>query len=260
MIREKLICDSNFSLKDEVFFQNDFHLSEFESAYLAVREKEGRLLGDVFVRNLPDIPASHLLRKEWETRKESSQRLIRYLKKANTSKNILEIGCGNGWLANRLAKIPGTDVVGLDVNVTELKQAARVFNNQNNLSFIAGDIFSTDASYKFDYIILASSIQYFAELHSLLLKLLEHLSDGGEIHILDSPLYNKESVSEAKARSGRYFESKQSQMEAHYHHHCWDILSSFNYKVAYDPTAMLTRIKNKFRTGSPFPWIIVKKA
>lgn len=259
MIREILTSDSNFTLKDQVFFQNGFHANEFESAYLAVREKEGRLFSDVLVKNLPDTPRSHPLVREWQIRKESSQRLIGYLKKTNASKVILEIGCGNGWLSNRLSEISATDVVGLDVNTVELKQAARVFNDKQNLSFVAGNVFSTQLQFTFDYIILASSIQYFPDLQTLLQHLLGRLADRGEIHIVESPLYNQDSVLEAKTRSSKYFDSQRSPMNAHYYHHCWDALSSFDYTVPYDPKRILTRIKNKFGTGSPFPWIIVKK-
>lgn len=254
-----LISDPSFTVKDSVFFQKNFDANKFESAYVSIREKEGRLLNDAMVINLPDLPTSHRHSKEWKIRKESSERLIRYLKKTGASKHILEVGCGNGWLSNQFTEIPGADVVGLDINTIELKQAARVFSNKPNLTFVASSVFSLQPRYKFDYIILASSIQYFPDLRGLLLQLQQQLSNGGEVHILDSPLYNQESVLEAKVRSTKYFDSQHSSMNTHYHHHSWDALSSFNYTVPYDPKRTLTRIRNKFRTGSPFPWIIVKK-
>lgn len=260
MVQEKLHTNSNFDWNDGLFTHKQFQTNEFEPAYIDVRAKEGRIHDDDTVKNLPVVPRSHHLYKEWTIRKKSSDRLISYLENANGTKNILEIGCGNGWLCNRLSRITDTDVLGLDVNITELKQATRVFRGKKNLTFVAGDIFSISLPCQWDYIILASSIQYFDDLNKLLSTLLETMSSKGEIHILDSPIYPDERVAEAKARSGKYFESQGSPMARHYHHYSWSALSAFRYRLEYDPLNFQTRIKNKFRIDSPFPWIKIKRS
>ncbi len=53
---------------------------------------------------------------------------------------ILELGCGNGWLSHLLSQSLQRDVCGIDVNRTELTQAARMFGHDQRLSFIAADI------------------------------------------------------------------------------------------------------------------------
>jgi 2-polyprenyl-3-methyl-5-hydroxy-6-metoxy-1,4-benzoquinol methylase len=76
----------------------------FERLYIALREQEQRLYTDEQVRQLPDIDPSHLHYKEWKIRKHSAERLISYLNKKKRRLNILEIGCGNGWLSAQLAE------------------------------------------------------------------------------------------------------------------------------------------------------------
>ncbi len=72
--------------------------------------------------------------------KRTARRLVHYLGARKKTLEILEVGCGNGWLTHQLADIPGTRVTGLDINFTELQQAARVFSNDPNLRFIHGDM------------------------------------------------------------------------------------------------------------------------
>src|ERR1700744_557605 len=111
----------------------------FEKKYIVIRTLENRLCTDDELVKLPDIPAEHPHYKEWQIRKRSARALIRHLSRRKTME-ILEIGCGNGSLSPQLAGVPGTKVTGIDINFTELQQAARVFNNDPNLRFVHGDI------------------------------------------------------------------------------------------------------------------------
>src|SRR4051794_23945424 len=96
----------------------------FEEKYIGVRQKEHRLYSDNEVKHLPGIAATHPLYDEWMIRKESCKRLIKYLQ-GKTKLTIAEIGSGNGWLCNQLSSIEGSKIYGIDVNYTELQQAAR---------------------------------------------------------------------------------------------------------------------------------------
>src|SRR5687768_10150066 len=98
--------------------------------YLCVREKEGRLYPDDVVRHLPFVPEDHPLHGEWQARAASCNRLVGYLARAPRHLNILELGCGNGWLANRIASNVKGRIIGLDGNRAELSQAYRVFADQ----------------------------------------------------------------------------------------------------------------------------------
>ena len=74
-------------------------------------------------------------------RKISCDRLLRYIRKKDISPDVLEVGCGNGWLTAKIAGVTGGKVTGLDTNHLEIEQAKRVFGHMNNCRFITGDIF-----------------------------------------------------------------------------------------------------------------------
>jgi len=94
---------------------------------------------------------------------------------------ILDVGCGNGWMAARLAERsvpisqppqqvggekrgPGRLVYGLDVNEQELEQGARVFHENPRLIFLFGDITGEAlAAARVDLVLLAGSVQYFPD-------------------------------------------------------------------------------------------------
>src|SRR5579872_2058605 len=167
----------------------------FEKAYINTRSLEGRLYTDEDLMKLPDIAEYHTHYREWRLRKRSTQHLLHYLSAKKRSLEILEVGCGNGWLSHQLAEIRGSEVTGLDINFTELQQAARVFNDDPNLHFIHGDIRSAILGDRlFDCIVFAATIQYFPSLKKILHWSLTYLKPGGEIHILDSHLYRPEEI------------------------------------------------------------------
>ena len=240
---------------------NTTNLSMDDKLYLRVREKEGRLYPDDIVARLPLISDGHPLAKEWRARSASASRLTRYLSARPKPLSILDLGCGNGWLSNQLY-IPGHRVVGMDQNRYELKQAARVFQQNPKLSFLEADIFSTPVvSGYFDVIVLASVIQYFHDLPALLSELTKYLNPHGEIHIIDSPLYTDAELEEAVRRSGQYYSSIGfPEMAKRYFHHRLSDLKAFDAKRLYHPHPLLLRLKHWLgQTDSPFPWYAIRK-
>jgi SAM-dependent methyltransferase len=254
MIADMLFADQGFTFSAGLFRQNSFPPNEFESAYIDIRKKEGRILTNDEIRKLPDVSKDHPHFHEWKIRTRSLQRLAKYLDDGK-ERIILEVGCGNGWLSHQLSKIKKAQVIGIDVNFTELQQASKVFEDIPNLVFILGDIFSIHLPVKVDHIVLASSAQYFPDLFSLIKALKTKLSDGGEIHIIDTPFYNAKTVDSARSRSRDYFNSHDSGMGGHYIHHAWTDLEKFNFELLYEPSTFLSKLKNKFSSDSPFPWI-----
>jgi len=225
--------------------------------YLRVREKEGRLYPDDIVKQLPAIPENHPLKKEWVVRTASCRRLTTYLTQFAPRNGVLELGCGNGWLAHQIALSTRSPVVGMDHQLPELAQALRLFDGCRNLNWILADIFSAPfAQRSFDVIVLASVIQYFSVLTDLLDALRPLLSATGEIHILDSPLYPDESVEAARERSRRYYDELGfSEMTAHYHHHSAAVLNRYNPVWLYLPESRRDRSSN----NSPFPWVCLRQ-
>jgi len=94
--------------------------SLFENKYINIRWQENRMYGDEEVFQLPHVNKEHPHYREWLIRMRSCNRLLRYLGKKAKPIHILEVGCGNGWLAHRLSGLEGADVIGADINFTEL--------------------------------------------------------------------------------------------------------------------------------------------
>lgn len=249
--------------KGVTYVSNPEAPSNFENLYLKVRENEGRIYTDSDVKNLPDIESDHPLYREWQIRGMSLNRLIDYLTQKSRPTAILDLGSGNGWMANRLAQIPDSNVYAVDLNRTELEQGARVFSSTASLRFIYGDIF--DGIFQpasFDLILLASSVQYFSDIQKLIKRLLELLKKYGEIHFIDSPFYTKKSAVEAKRRSIDYYQKLgYPGMADFYFQHRWTELSRFHYQIRYNPQGYF----HKFQRGilkkmiSPFPWIVIQR-
>lgn len=228
--------------------------------YMRLRKKEGRLHSDEVVARLPDFARGHPLTDEWRARSTSASRLTRYLVRQPKPLHILDLGCGNGWLSNLLSQ-SGHFVTGTDVNRFELRQASRVFSTNPRLSFVEAEAdFLPFKAKTFDLILLASVIQYFEDLPALLRLLSSHLKPRGEIHLMDSPLYADEELSDAVQRSRDYFSSLGfPEMAEHYFHHRFSSLGVFNYKILYRPKTSWLRAGNFFgQIDSPFPWIVIR--
>jgi len=228
----------------------------FEEKYISLRKKENRLYTDEQVRWLPVIDQSHPYHKEWEARKSSCNKLLQHLINKKTELNILEVGCGNGWLCHHLSKIPGSNVAGIDINRTELDQAKRVFDHIENVEFICGGIDSESIrGDRFDAIIFAASIQYFPSLDRIISSALRLLNKKGELHILDSQFYRSSELEAARKRSFDYYRSLQfAEMAEYYFHHSIEELGPYEHNILYNPDLFRNRfIKNK----NPFPWICI---
>jgi len=225
----------------------------FSLEYLTVREKEGRLLTDFDVKSLPITNKKNSNYKEWKLRRKSTQRILNYLKNKNKPLNILDIGCGNGWFTNHMASIENVDVIGLDINLDELSQAARIFK-KDNLKFVYADIFEIPYFFenKYNIITLNACLQYFEDIEKLISVLETFLKPNGEIHIIDSPLYRKEEIHNAKKRTKDYYSTLGApEMSKYYFHHCIDNLQDFEVLHAPKKSKLHKLISKR---DSPFFW------
>jgi ubiquinone/menaquinone biosynthesis C-methylase UbiE len=171
--------------------------------------------------------------------------------------NILEIGCGNGWLSAQLAKNTSGQVVGMDINKEELNQAGRVFGKISNLNFIEGDIRSCQLEHhSFDVILFAASLQYFPSIEEIMYAAFQYLNGGGEVHIADTLFYRRSTVDAARRRTKDYYTSLGfPEAAGYYFHHCIEDLDNFSAKILYNPASWVHKFtKNK----SPFFWVCIK--
>ena len=262
-LREHLLINPLVKYQNNIFYEKDLQSNNvFEGIYLKLRIKENRIHSDHVVKNLPEQARNHPHHKEWEMRKSTLQELIKYLKASGAS-SVLELGCGNGWLAHNLAMSLNAEICAVDVNETELLQGARVFNGQKNLCFVYANIFSfIFKPKKFDTIILGSSIQYFQDLKNLFATLLDLMNPGGTIYIADSPFYTtQEKADAAKKRSHKYFNSLGfPEMANQYFHHTFSELENFNCTIRYNPRSISSLIRRKILQVplSVFPIIAIK--
>jgi 2-polyprenyl-3-methyl-5-hydroxy-6-metoxy-1,4-benzoquinol methylase len=244
--------------------QNGFYIQksvrskfQFEDRYIALRKTEGRIYDDEVVKSLPDIRSSHPLSNEWKIRKKSLEKLRQYIRNKQPTR-ILEVGCGNGWLIQNLAATTNADCCGMDINATELAQAANLFNDRPNVCFALADIESTvfDGA-GIDMVILASVLQYFPKPNQLLTTLKKKLSITGEIHIIDTPLYEAYDVADARRRSREYFTKlNRTDMINQYFHHTWNSFSEHSHSLLYNPKSRWRRVGMALFASSPFPWIV----
>ncbi len=245
---------SHLETKNGVVYVTE-ELSSFSDIYIAVREKENRILTDKEVAVLP-----YLNRYEWPLREKSTERFTQYISLKKMPLNILDIGCGNGWFSHKIACInKNNHVLGLDVNKEELEQASRVFH-KDNLQFAYGDIFKINENDKtaFNIITLNGCIQYFPDFNLLFNTLLQLLTPNGEIHIIDSPFYKKEEVAIAKKRTLRYYtELGFPEMASHYFHHERSKLDTFT-TLYQKKTNIFNKILGK--KDSPFSWYRYSKS
>ncbi len=247
-------------IKRGVYYLSEYKTNEFENLYLKVRKKENRIYEDRFLKILLEINSSHPLYNEWKIRKKSFKKIEAYLKDKNKLLNIMELGCGNGWLTHHLAMIKNSYVIGVDINKQELEQAARVFNNFNNHKFFYADIFADYFELgDFDIIILASSIQYFMNINYLMERLLYLVKRESEIHIIDLPVYSTPEIPNAQKRTRKYYDNIGfPEMSNYYFYHSIEELQKYN------PVFLSNRQKQTFHSrffknpDTPFPWIMIK--
>jgi len=205
---------------------------------------KGMIYTDEEVAHLPSIGSYHPHYKEWKRRERSTKRLLKLAQQAGAAANILQVGCGNGWLAAKLANATSGNVTGIDINMRDLRQAKRVFAGSANLDFFVADISEGILSDKqFDIIVFAASIQYCSSLKAVIKNAMEHLTLMGQIHILDSPLH-----------AGKNIPAKiMDDTDQHIHHIAE--LESFQYKIIYDPAAWSNKL---FVNRDPFRHIVIK--
>lgn len=248
-----------FDKVDGVYCVNNHVVSaKFESDYLNVRKSEKRILSDEEVKHLPVLKNS-LHTKEWEKRARSAARLEKYFSSLRSA-NVLDLGCGNGWFTAILSRNNKLEILGMDINLTELKQAFRVFQ-KSNLNFCYGDVFLTQfPENTFDYITINAVIQYFEDLTMLIEKLFKFLKPGGEIHFIDSPFYDQKELLGAKQRTAEYYNAKGFQeIVKYYFHHSWAEIAKFDPEVLYDINSKSRILRLFEKPDMPFPWIKITK-
>jgi SAM-dependent methyltransferase len=100
--------------------------------------------------------------------------------------NVLEVGCGSGWLARRVAKrVPEGRVVGMDVSDEMIRVARRTSLEFDNILYATGEVgeIPWDASF-FNHAISVESAYYWPEPGAGIGEIFRVLRTGGAAWIL----------------------------------------------------------------------------
>jgi SAM-dependent methyltransferase len=244
----------------------------FVDAYLRVRDREARLLPDESVLMLPRLPSNDPRAREWRGRGDTASRFDRYLRSIREPVSAFDLGCGNGWFTARMAAHAHVTATGYDINDIELDQARRVFAGRPRLEFRLGDLRDgvvdlgravlAPSIDRRQIVVLASALQYVADVPGLVSALLDRAQPGMEIHVLDTPIYDTGDVEAARERTRRHYEAVGvPEMVAHYHHHDWRAFDGFRAEVLHDPMSIRHRVEVRVlrRRLAPFPWVRITR-
>ncbi len=192
-----LSCGSTFSRTDWLFHfiapEVKERIAPFVAQYRKVRSADGHGPRSVAAyRALPDVPPDDPLAAEWRVRRRSYATLCeRFHLEASNGLRVLDLGAGNGWLSNRLARAQHRPVA-VDVNddgcdglrVCHLYEDSfpLVQAHVDYLPFVPG---------QFDLVVLNASLHYAADPVQTLIGAGAMLSDSGSLVVMDSPLFEK---------------------------------------------------------------------
>ncbi|OGS36741.1 MAG: hypothetical protein A2293_06830 [Elusimicrobia bacterium RIFOXYB2_FULL_49_7] len=120
-------------------------------------------------------------------------RLIKYYeyfsRRIKASDRVLDIGCGNGFVACQVAVATGAVVLGIDINAEGIK-SAREHYRYDNLSFAVGDACNMNMeNTEFNVIILSNVLEHIKDRHEFLCRLKNTLRP--ERVLIRVPVYNR---------------------------------------------------------------------
>ena len=174
-------------------------IEKFTSEYLQVRHAEGRgSESPDYYRSLPFAEMDGQLGWQWRMRAQTfrffERKILSPLEQASDRKlNILDLGAGCGWLSYRMA-LRGHSPAAVDLLDDELDGlgAARHFESELDPMFPVFQARFDDlpfADSQFDLVVFNASFHYAADYRATLREVRRSLSWGGQVVILDTPVY-----------------------------------------------------------------------
>jgi ubiquinone/menaquinone biosynthesis C-methylase UbiE len=165
------------------------YFEKFLCDYMKIRHAEGRGSREpAYYRALPFEDLSGRNAEQWRMRAITYRFLeSRLLPKA--ALDILDIGAGNGWLSNRLAQ-KGHRPVAVDIFTDPLDGLGAAPHYGISFPLVEAEFDRLPfAGRQFDWAIFNCSLHYSTDYRLTLEEALRCLRPGGQIVILDSPMY-----------------------------------------------------------------------
>ncbi len=184
--------------------EREQYFQPFIRDYEAIRQAEGRGSQDAdYYLALPFHDLSGKLAWQWKIRKASYRALERRVwpqleRSYPNGGDLLDIGCGNGWLCYRAA-LRGHRPVAVDLTVNDLDGLGAARHYLSRLSrpfprFQAEMDRLPFAKEQFDIVLFNASLHYSVDYSHTLNEALRCLRSRGHLLILDSPAYHHEST------------------------------------------------------------------
>jgi len=95
---------------------------------------------------------------------------------------VLDVACGTGVLMSDYLERGVASVTGVDISPEMIKIASGKFP-QENVSFVCGDVETTDVGSGFDAIVVYNAFPHFPEPKKLIARLASLLADGGTLTV-----------------------------------------------------------------------------
>ena len=196
------------------------YYAKFVEEYSTIRRAEGRGSEDqAYYLALPYEDLSGKLADQWAIRAKSYAYFERHVlekvgRQSGSELRVADVGAGTGWLSYRLA-LRGHKPVAVDILTdpldglgaanhyfTALEKKFSLFQAEfDNLPFVRG---------QFDLVVFNSSLHYSTDYKCTLGEALRCLRPGGQVVIMDSPIYRHSEHGE------RMREERHRQFEAAY--------------------------------------------
>lgn len=113
-----------------------------------------------------------------------ADKLISLCPKAVEANNVLEIGCGSGFLTSQLAtRFPNARITAIDISEKMIDLAKRRITAANRVTFICTDAEHFDYPENYDLVVSSSVFQWISNLQSLFSKIRQCTETGSRIII-----------------------------------------------------------------------------
>jgi len=186
-------CQQTFARREDTWCflppSREREFADFRREYQTVRADEGwGALDASYYRALPHVDQDDPQRNIWCIRECSFERLLRLIGNGKPLK-ILDVGAGNGWLANQLAR-QGHTLAALDLaDDSRDGLGARVHYETSFEAYQAEFDRMPFGEAQFDVVIFNAALHYADALSVTLREARRVMRSDGSIMVMDSPFY-----------------------------------------------------------------------
>ncbi len=110
--------------------------------------------------------------------------LVHSVWKLNTPINIIDFGCGYGYLGLKLLKLlpEGSSYTGIDIGTDLLTEANRLFQNTSyKYEFVKADLLEYEPYQKYDLAICQAPLRHIPQYEKVLQKMISSVTLGGKV-------------------------------------------------------------------------------